>query len=92
MSRDDVRAALADSWLLASVSRPEAGWTREVSPPAGGRAARFEMTNPGMIVEMCDVYWIGHTHAPRTYYGKRLDYFYFDCDEKLIGFEWCILD
>jgi hypothetical protein len=41
---------------------------------------------------MCDVYWIGHTTTPKMYYGKKLHYFYFDRDEKLIGYDWRIFD
>ena len=91
MTRKEVRAALADSWLYVSASRPPAGWSRGDSPPAGGRAARFE-SSPSGAVESCDVYWIGHAYPPKTHFGKRLDCFYFDRDEKLIGFDWCILD
>jgi len=50
----------------------------------------FERSHPG-AVEMCDVYWVGHTNAPRMYRGPWLNYFYFDRKEKLIGFDrWVI--
>jgi hypothetical protein len=92
MTRNEVRADLADSHLLASASRPASGWSRQVSPPAGGQAAMFEGSHAGATVEACDVYWIGHTNAPSMYYGKRLNYFYFDRDDKLIGFDWWVID
>jgi hypothetical protein len=92
MTRKDLRKELASSCLFMSASRPPTGWSRQVSPPAGERAMVFESSKPGTIVEACDVYWIGHTNAPKMYYGKRLDYFYFDRDEKLIGFDWRIID
>ena len=91
-SRKEVRADLSDSWLLVSASRPVSGWSRKVSPPAGGRAVRFESSHPGSPAEACDVYWIGHTNAPRMYYGIWLNCFYFDHDEKLIGFDRWVLD
>src|SRR5438132_1369271 len=71
MTHEQLRADLTDSWLLISASRPPAGWSRQVSPPAGERAARFEQSHAG-AVHSCDVYWIGHTNAPRMYYGKWL--------------------
>jgi hypothetical protein len=90
MSRNEVRAKLADSWLLVSASRPLAGWSGQVSPPAGGFAEMFERSHPG-AVEACDVYWVGHTNAPSMYSGKWLNYFYFDRNDKLIGFDrWVI--
>src|SRR5450755_2162471 len=79
MTRKEVRADLADSWLLVSASRPLTGWSSQVSPPAGGRAAMFERSHPG-AVEACDVYWVGHTNAPSMYFGRWLNYFYFDRD------------
>ena len=91
MNRKEVRADLSDSYLLVSASRPATGWSREVSPPAGGRAAMFERYHPG-AVEACDVYWVGHTNAPRMYFGKWLNYFYFDRDQKLIGFDRWVID
>jgi len=91
MTREQVRAELSDSWLFVSASRPDTGWSNEVSPPAGGRVLVFERSHPRRV-EACDVYWVGHTNAPSMYFGKRLDYFYFDRDEKLIGFDWRILD
>ena len=92
MSRNEVRAELADSWLLVSASRPISGWSRQVSPPAGGRAVHFESSHPGTVAEACGVYWVGHTNAPRMYYGIWFNYFYFDQDEKLIGFDQWVLD
>jgi hypothetical protein len=91
MTRKEVRADLADSWLLVSASRPPTGWSSQVSPPAGGRAAMFERSHPG-AVETCDVYWVGHTNAPSMYFGRWLNYFYFDRDEKLIGFDRWVID
>jgi hypothetical protein len=91
MTRKEVRAELAGSWLLVSASRPPTGWSSQDSPPAGGRAAMVERSLPG-AVSACDVFWVGHTNAPKMYFGKRLDYFYFDRDEKLIRFDWWILD
>lgn len=92
MTRMEVRTDLADSYLLASASRPAGGWSRVVSPPAGGRAVMFEFSHPGIIVEACDVYWIGHTNRPSMYYGQWLKYFYFDRDQKLIGFDTRVID
>ena len=90
MTRKDVRAELADSWLLVSADRPATGWSSQVSPPAGRFASMFERSHPG-AVEACDVYWVGHTNAPGMYYGKFLNYFYFDREQKLIGFDrWAI--
>ncbi len=91
MTREQVRAELTDSWLLVSASRPTTGWSSQVSPPAGARAAMFERSHSG-AVEACDVYWLGHTNAPRMYYGKWLNYFYFDRDQKLIGFDRWVID
>jgi hypothetical protein len=51
----------------------------------------FERSHPS-AVEACDVYWVGHTNPPSMYYGKRLNYFYFDGDEKLIGFDRWVID
>src|SRR6266446_1991247 len=92
MTREQVRADLRDSWLLVSASRPAAGWSREVSPPAGRFAARFESSHPDAAVEACDVYWVGHTNAPSMYYGKWLTYFYFDRNQKLTGFDRWVVD
>ena len=92
MSRVQVRAELADSYLFASATRPATGWTRQVSPPAGREVLRFESSHPDQLVQSCDVYRVGHRKAPSMYYGIRLDYFYFDRDDKLIGFNWIILD
>jgi hypothetical protein len=50
-------------------------------------AAKF-----GEVVQFCDVYWVGHTNAPQTYYGKSLSYFYFDRDQKLTRFEKWVID
>lgn len=97
MTRKELRAELTDSCLFVSASRPPTGWSSQVSPPAGGQAAEFESSKPGTIVEMCDIYWIGHTNTPKIntpkmYYGKKLHYFYFNRDEKLIGYDWMIID
>ena len=90
MTRKEVQAKLADSWLLVSASRPPSGWSSQDSPPAGGFASMFERSHPG-AVEACEVYWVGHTNAPTIYFGKWLNYFYFDREEKLIGFDkWVI--
>jgi hypothetical protein len=91
MTREQVRAELTDSWLLVSASRPSVGWSSQVSPPAGRFAASFEGWHPD-AVEACDVYWLGHTNAPSMYYGKWLNYFYFDRKQKLIGFEKWVID
>ena len=49
--------------------------------------------HPGTIVKACEVYLVGHTNAPKgSYYGKWLNYFYFDRDEKLIGFDRLVID
>jgi hypothetical protein len=92
MSRKEVRKELADSWLLVSASRPVSGWSKRDSPPAGGRVVRFESSHPGTVVEECEVYWVGHTNAPRMYYGIWLSYYYFDRDEKLIAFDRSVID
>jgi hypothetical protein len=91
MTRKEVRAELTDSWLLVFASRPATGWSSHVSPPAGGRAVMFERSHPG-AVEACDVYWVGHTNPPSIYFGIWLNYFYFDRDEKLIGFDRWVID
>jgi hypothetical protein len=92
MSRKELRADFADSWLLVSASRPVTGWSNEVSPPAGEFAAKYESSNVGIVVASCDVYWVGHTSAPKMYYGKWLNYFYFDRNDKLIGFDRAVID
>ena len=92
MSRREVRADLSDSWLLVSASRPVTGWSSHVLPPAGGRAVKFERSHEGSLVEKCDVYWVGHTNAPKMNYGIWLNYFYFDGDDKLIGFDRWVID
>ena len=92
MSRDAIRAELADSCHLVSAPRPLEGWSRNAFPPAGRFAGRFEASHGGATVEHCDVYWIGHTNAPKIYYGIWLNYFYFDQEMKLIGFDWRVID
>ncbi|SRR6266498_2998091 len=92
MSRAQVKDELANSYLLVSASRPKSGWSIRVSRPAGGRAARFESSHNGRVVQTCEVYWVGHTNAPRIYCGIWLDYFYFDRDEKLIGYDRFVID
>ena len=92
MTRKELRADLVDSYLVASASRPATGRSGQVSPPAGGRAAMFERSHPGATVEAYDVFWVGHTNRPSMYFGKWLDYFYFDRDEKLIGFDRWVID
>jgi len=92
MTREQVRANLTNAWLLVSASRPATGWSRQVAPPAGRFAASFESSRPGVAVEACDVYWVGHTNAPTMYYGKWLNYYYFDRDQKLIGFARWVID
>jgi len=91
MTRGQVREDLTDSWLLVSASRPAGGWSSQISPPAGGQAATFERFHSD-AVEACDVYWVGHTHAPAMYYGIRLNYFYYDRNQRLIGFERWVID
>jgi hypothetical protein len=91
MTRKEVRAELGDSWLLVAASRPASGWSSQVSPPAGGRAEMFDSSHSGAVAA-CDVYWVGHTNPPSTYFGKRLDYFYYDRDEKLIESEIWVID
>jgi hypothetical protein len=91
MTRGQVHADLTDSWLVVSASRPDTGWSREVSPPAGSFAGWYESSHPNSNVESCDVFWIGHTNAPAVYFGIRLRYFYFDREQKLIAHEgWVI--
>lgn len=92
MTREQVRVELTNSWHLMSASRPTTGWSKEVSPPADGRAVRFEHSHPDAKVESCDVYWIDHTDPPAMYYGIWLDYFYFDHKQKLIGFDRWVID
>jgi hypothetical protein len=92
MSREALRSAVSNSWLVASASRPTNGWSRQITPPAGGQAMRFEFSQPGVVVQHCDVYWLGHTNRPGMIYGRRLDYFYFDKGNKLVGLGWVILD
>jgi hypothetical protein len=70
---------------------PATGWSSQASPPAGGRAARFERSHSA-AVQTCDVYWVGDTNPPTMYFGMWLNYFYFDTDEKLIGFDRWVLD
>ena len=91
MTRKEVRVDLSDSWLLVSASRPATGWSSQISPPAGRYAAIFEHSHPD-AVGACDVYWVGHTNAPSIYFGKWLNYFYFDRDDKLIGFDRWVID
>src|ERR1022692_4798083 len=57
VSRKEVRADLADSWLLASAMRPVNGWSREVSPPSGGHAARFESSIPALSSRRAKFIW-----------------------------------
>jgi hypothetical protein len=77
---------------LVSATRPNTGWSRAISPPAGGFAAEFEGSHRGATVSYCDVYWIGHTNPPTMYYGIQLNYFYFDSEQMLIGFEEWVID
>ena len=49
MSRKELRAELADSWLLVSASRPVNRWSHDVSPPAGGRAGSFENSHAALL-------------------------------------------
>lgn len=91
MSRDEVRRELAGSWRLVSAARPASGWSKEFAAPAGSRAGSFERVHPGVTVEVCDVYRVGHTNAPWTYHGVWLTYFYYDRSKKLIGTDrWVI--
>jgi hypothetical protein len=92
MSRENLRVAVSNSWLVASASRPTNGWSSRIAPPAGGRALRFESSHPGVVVQNCDVYWVGHTNRPSMYYGQWLHYFYFDNRNKLVGFNSVVLD
>jgi cytochrome c len=92
MTREQVRGALTNSCLVTSASRPATGWSGKISPPAGRSAVRFEFAHPGSTVEACDVYWVGHTKAPNTFYGIWLNYFYFDRDDNLVGFERLVRD
>jgi hypothetical protein len=92
ISREEVRAYLADSWLLVSASRPITGWRALYRAPAGGRAKDFEHFHPGITVHMCDVYWVGHSNAPPLDAGIWLDYFYFDRHERLIESERIIIE
>jgi hypothetical protein len=91
MTREQVRKDLKDSRLLIATPRPTAGWSSRISPPAGSRAARFERSH-ACVVGACDVYWVGHADAPRTYDGISLTYFYFDRDDELIGFDTWVID
>ena len=92
VTRQQVRKNFADSWLVQSVRRPNGGWLRDAAPPGTKFAARFEDGNGEKTVEACDVYWVGHTNATSTYYGKQLEYFYFDHEERLIGSESWVED
>ena len=92
MTREQLRAQLMHSWLLVAAARPDGGWSRQFSQPAGRFAGRFESSHPGIGVEACDVYWIGHTNAPSMYYGIPLNYYYFDSEQKLIGFDKWVID
>ena len=92
MSREKVRLAVSNSCLVASASRPTNGWSSPVAPPAGSRALQFEFSHPGVVVQNCDVYWVGHTNRPVTYYGRILHYFYFDNGNTLLAFNKVALD
>jgi hypothetical protein len=92
MSREELRVAVSNSCLVASASRPTNGWSRRIAPPAGSRAMQFEFSHPSVVVQYCDVYWVGHTNRPSMYYGLRLHYFYFDSGNKLLGFKSWVLD
>jgi len=58
MTREEAHALLIDSRLLASASRPAAGWsgTRDRGYDAGRAAFRFERTHPETAVQNCEVY------------------------------------
>jgi len=92
MSREELRLDVSNSWLVASASRPTNGWSRRIATPAGGRAVQFESSHSGVVVQHCDVYWVGHTNRPSMYYGIWLHYFYFDNGNKLVGFNSWVLD
>jgi hypothetical protein len=92
MRREELRAMLADSWLLVCAPRPKGGWSSDDCRPAGGPARAFESSHEGNSVQTCEVYLLGSTHAPSSYYGHWLNFFYFDSDERLIGFERRIFD
>jgi aspartate/tyrosine/aromatic aminotransferase len=86
-ARVEVRAeaGLGEACLLVSAARPEAGWAGQGSPLAGRMAAMFERNNPGVAVEVCEVYWMGHANASKTNGGKMVSYFYYDRGRKLVG-------
>ncbi len=84
----EVREKLKDSWLLVSASRPNWAWSADISRPAGRAASSFEHSHPDATVEECDVYWTGHNYPPIRYQGIRLNSYYFDRNEMLIGSEW----
>ena len=98
MSREELHAQLASSRLLLSASRPIQGWSGDIDFPTGSSAGDFERLHAGIVVQICDVYWVGHTNNPKIYnipktfyFGRRLDYFYFDEQDRLVGFErWTI--
>jgi hypothetical protein len=92
MSSEELRVAVSNSCLVASALRPTNGWSRRVALPAGARAMKFEFSHSGVVVQHCDVYWVGHTNRPSMYYGIWLHYFYFDNGNKLVGFNSVILD
>jgi hypothetical protein len=92
MSREQLRVAVSNSWLVASATRPTNGWSSPIAAPAGGRALQFEFSHSGVVVQYCDVYWVGHANRPDPYYGRRLHYFYFDNGNKLVGFNSVVLD
>ena len=92
MTRKELRAEFADSWLVAHASRPVGGWSELIYPLYGNSADRFERRHQNTIVDSCDVYWVGHTNAPRIQEGIWLDYFLFDRNEKLVGFDKRVID
>jgi hypothetical protein len=85
--QEDLRARLSNSCLVVTAPRPENGWSWRSSRSAGGFALTFENSHPGTIVQSCDVYWPGHTNAPVVYDGVRLQYLFFDSNDRLIGFD-----
>src|SRR5262249_5666606 len=95
LSQQAVAAAVCDSCLVMCASRPSTGGSKEISRPAGSMAMRFERSHAGTAVAKCDVYWLGHYDAPGEatgYAGVDLTYFYFDGNDKMMGYETLIFD
>ncbi len=96
LTREELRVHLSYAKLLISSTRSPTGWSHfnEKNDYHLQKAvAAFERQHPGLIVESCDVYWVGrHTNVPLAIGGVWWDYLFFNKDGILLGYYRRFLD